>query len=435
MGQNLTNIENALKDFYGPTVVPLLNNKTKLLDQFTKNGDKGLSVDGRQVLYPIHDGRNVGVGAVGENKTLPVAGNQATAQVKIPYRYNYGRIELTKQAIEASKTNKGAFKKAMELEMKNLIVDMARSRNRQLWGFGTGILCRVSGNQADSTSIVVKDAYGVPGTLAPARLLQVGDVVAFVRNATPTSATDSDIVGSSNIVAVSSISADLSTITFDQTTGATLNDNDMIVMAPADTAGESSVNREVMGLLGIVDDGTYVGTLFNIPRTTHPKYKGTVLNANSSLNFNLLQRAEDLTDERGGAVKTLFSHHSIRREYMQLLMVAKRFVGEDVARPDPGFAGSGLTEDVKWNGKPWKADRSCPFGMLFAIDPSENVRYVNTEGEWADDDGTVLMRVANKDSYEARYRVFDNFHNERPCTNFRLDKINLTLPFDVAAYE
>ena len=433
--QTLTLYDAALKDDYGPTIVKLLNNRTKLLDLFTKNGDKSLAADGRQVLYPIHDGRNVGVGAVGENKTLPVAGNQATSIVKIPYRYNYGRIELTKQTIDASKTSKGAFKKAMELEMKDLIVDLARSRNRQLFGFGVGILCRVNGQQASSATINMKDPYGVAGTVGAARLLQVDDVVVFVRNATPTSALDADIVGSTTTSVVSSISSDGSQVTFDAVTGATLNDNDMVIMAPAATTGESSVNREIMGLLGLLDDGSYVGTLFNITRSSHPKYNASIINANGEYEFNLLQRAEDLADERGGMASVILSHHSIRREHMAKLMAAKRFIGDDVARPDPGFAGSGITKDLEFNGKPWKVERMCPYGMIFGVDKSEAVRYVNTEGEWADDDGTVLMRTANKDNYEARYRVFDNFHIERPCSSFVLKNISLTLPFDYTAAE
>src|SRR3990167_1290195 len=124
MALDLSAIDAALKDDYGPGIVNVLNNQTKLLDLFTKNGDKSLSVDGRNVIYPIQYGRNSGTGAVGENKTLPAAGNQVTVSKTITYKYNYGRIQLTKQTIEASKTSKGAFIKAMTLETKGLVADL-----------------------------------------------------------------------------------------------------------------------------------------------------------------------------------------------------------------------------------------------------------------------------------------------------------------------
>ena len=432
MPLDLTAYDSMFKDFYGPKVISLINKKTKLQESFTKNGDSDMS-DGRQVMYPIHTARNVGAGAVGENKILPVAGNQVTATVKIGYKYNYGRIQLTMQTIKASKTNKGAFKKSLEFEMKGLINDLARQRNRQLWGFGVGILARVNGEQTTSATINIKDPYGVDGTVGAGRLLQVDDVVVFVRSATPTTATDSDIVGSTTTSVVSSVDLTAGTVTFDAVTGATLNDDDMIILAPGATTGESSLNREVMGLLGIVDDGTYVGTLFNIVRSTTTQYKSTVIAHNSDLTFRVLQRAEDAADEKGGAINQWWSHHSVRAEYIAALVVGKRFVGDQNMKPDAGIAGAGLTKDVAFNEHPWKVDRMCPYGMIFGLDTSNNVRYVNQEGQWAEDDGSVLGRVLNKDVYEGRYRIFDNFHNERPDSCVRIDGVNATV--DVIAAE
>lgn len=435
MPLDLTAFDAALKINYGPALIKLLNDNVKLWKLFHKNGDTSLAVDGKNVQYPIHYGRNIGVGAVGENKTLPVAGNQTTAGVTIPYRYTYGRIQLTTQTIKQSKTSKGAFKKAMELETQGLITDMKRLINRYLWGFGAGILCKVNGQQASGTTINVKDAHGVSNSVAGARLVQTSEVVAFLRNATPSSVTDSDIVASSVHPAVSSIASDFSSITFDEATGATLNDGDLIILAPGDADSESSAGKEPMGLLGIVDDSTYLGTLHGVARSTVGKYKATKIAANGNLNFNLLQRAEDLTDERGGSVSVLYSHHSVRREYLKLLIAAKRFVGGDVAAPDAGFAQSAIGKAVEWNGKPWEVERMCPFGMIFGLDKSKLTRYVNCEGEWADEDGSVLGRILNKDAYEARYRIFDNYHSDMPCANFRIDNVTLTEPLDVTAAE
>lgn len=427
MALDLSAYDAMLKDFYGPKVISLLNKRTKLLDLFTTNNDTSLAVEGRNVIYPIQSGRNAGVGAVGESKTLPVAGNQTTNKVTVPYRYNYARVQLTSQTIKASKTNKGAFKKSMEFEMKSVIMDLARSRNRQLWGFGVGILCRVSGNQGAGTSILMKDPYGVVGAINAARLLLPGDTVMFIRNATPTSAADSDVVGSSNAVTVSSISADGNTVTFTGTTGATLNDNDMVIMSPGQINTSGSVNREVMGLLGIIDDATYLTTLHGVSRVTVPSYKASVITLNGALSFDVLQRAEDLADEKGGdGIDVIMTHHSVRREYLRQLTVAKRFIGDAVANPDAGFTGAALNSDVEWNGHKWKAERMAPYGMIFGIDTDMCVRFVNAEGEWADDDGTILLRTST-DSYEGRFRIFDNFTNDRPDACFRIDGVTATI--------
>lgn len=444
MALDTTAFDPVFKDFYGPAMITMLNNKTRGLELFKKNTDTTAKADGRQYLYPIHLGRNPAVGAIGESKTLPSAQNQVTANVKIPYRYNYARIQLTAQTIRQSVSSKGAFKKALELETKGAVDDLARDRNRQLWGFGVGILCYVSGTNASGTTINVRSPGGVayPGGVSTgaARFVLANQYIAFVRNATPTSATDSDIVAAVGTKQVSSVSADGTSIVLSATSGAQLNDGDIVVNASANVATESSVNKEVMGFLGLIDDGSYIGTLFNINRTTYPQYKSTVISVNGDLSLDVLQRAIDLQDEKGGDLKNtvLFSHHSVRREYLALLQTPKRYTGEMVMSPDAGFTNGGIaasvnSTDVTYATRPWIVERMCPLGMVFGIDKSYLTRYVVTEGEWADDDGTVLNRVLNQDSYEARFRVFDQFSSDRPDTCFRLDGIRST--FDMAPVE
>lgn len=429
MPADLSTYDSALKEYYVNVMVSILNKKVKLLDLFTKNIDAPRDAGGRRVVYSLHRNRNVGVGAVSEGNTLPTAGNQGFSEVRIPFFYNYARVQLTEQAIKASMTSKGAFKQATKAEMEGAVNDLARERNRQLWGFGVGILGRVNGEQPDNTVINVDSPHGVTGSAGGAKLMVDGQAIAFVRNATPTSATDSDIVATASVKAIDSIAADQTSITLTATTGATLNDNDMIVNAPAGTGvtTQSSVNKEPMGLLGIVDDTTYLTTLHNISRSSFPNYRAAVINQNGTLTLDALQRAWDLADERGGAAKKLLSHHSVRREYQKLLTPLKRYVGKGLVEADGGFDGGSTETNIEWNGIPWVVERMCPFGMIFGIDPENMVRYVESEGEWADRDGKILNRVLNVDAYEGRFRVFDNFHCERPNTNFRIDNVTATI--------
>ena len=53
-------------------------------------------------------------------------------------------------------------------------------------------------------------------------------------------------------------------------------------------------------------------------------------------------------------------------------------------------------------------------------------RYVNEEGTWADEDGTILLRVSGVDAYEARFRLFDNFCNDAPNRCFVISSIGLS---------
>lgn len=429
MALDLTAYDAVLKTYYRDIIISLLNKQLKLTDLFNKKGAEQLSVDGRNVVYVVHRSRNVGVGAVAESGTLPTAGNQGTSNVTVPDRYNYGRIQLTAQTIKHSKTSKGAFAQAMTFEIRHCVEDLARAMEIQLFGFGVGIRCRVNGSQGSSATINVKDPYGVPGNVGAARLLQVGDIVAFVRNATPTSATDADIQGTNKTI--SSIATDLSSITFSGVTGVSLNDGDMVVMSPSGSAAtsETSVNKETMGLLGMIDDGTYLPTLHGVSRASVPRYNSFVYNLNNgNMDSQTMERMEDATDERGGPIDTVISHHSVKREYTKQLINAKRFINEYGQSPDAGFAGrGGLDKDLEFNGHPWKVMRACPYGTVFGINKEYNVHFEWSPGEWADDDGKILLRVSNQDSYEARFRKFGNFHNDKPNSSFRLDNVAATV--------
>lgn len=428
--QNLTNFAQMLQEDYRPKVISVINNKTLLLnDIFSKLGDGEVDAEGKYLTYPVRYNHNQGVGSIGESKNLPTPGNTDTATVQINYRYTYGRFQLSAQTIKASKTKKASFRRAMTDSMKDLTESINRLRNRQLFGFGVGILARVSGSHTTGvTTITLKNSYGVStnGTTGGNRLIMPGSYVAFVRNATPTSATDSDII---DVGLVSSRSADGTQIVLSGATAADLNDNDMVILAPAggDLETESSVNREPMGLLGIFDDGTYVSTLHGVSRTTVTKYNTGVVNVNGPLALRHLRIASDLADERGGgAITHRIAHHSVVAEYEALLLASKRYVNSAALTPDGGIKGAGIEVDLEFDEKPFKKERLCPYGTIFGVDKSECLRAVNCEGEWSDETGEIFNRVANKDDFYAVWRIYDNFHNDRPDKGFVMRGIQST---------
>lgn len=433
MGGDTTVLAGLLKEHYQEKIKEQINQDTTALDLF-KNGDsEGMEVGGKYVAYPVHLARNTGAGSIGEDKTLPVAGNQTLVQVNIAYKSTYGRFRLTGQIIEAAKKSKGAFKKSVGLEMDGLVNDVARVRNRQLFGYSVGIMAKVRGSNASGTTVNIKDAGGVAyndagGTaIGAGRYLQVGDYVVFVCSATPLTATDADIVSSSTVVRITAISDDGNTLTVHTATGATLNDGDLVVLSPAQSATESSLNREPMGLLGLVDDATYLTTLHGISRSTYPAWKGTVRPINGDFSSNQLSRAENLSNEKAGKARkrVLLSHSSVKQQYIDILQGIKRFVNDGTKMPSLGNE----LDEVKWNNSEWRVDRMCPYGMIFGVSTEEMIHYVNSPGEFWDMDGSVFGRVTDKDAVEGRWRIIDNFTTDVPAKNFRLDGITATVDY------
>src|SRR3990167_8258306 len=285
MAQTISSWDAVLKEFYEPLGQSQIENRTRILKSFGEADAP--TVDGRRIVFPIHIGRNVGVMSSVENATLPTAGRQNFVDVHIPLRKIVGRINITKDVIDASRSNKGSFKRAMSTEMDGLVRDIADYRNEMLCGYGTGILAQVSGSAgANAVTLTLKNPGGFTGTVNPNRYVIPGQLLALVRAGA--------VIGVYTVVApVESGSYNQITVAANALTSA---DNDYLVRAAA--TGTTAVTdtdwqNPPMGLFGLVDDGTYVQTLQGVNRVTYPVYRSYVQSSVGALSLDAMQRAFD----------------------------------------------------------------------------------------------------------------------------------------------
>lgn len=424
-GATLSTFDAVLKEFYPvDTVTELVKKKFPFFYKIKKS--KLIAVDGRRVIHPLHSGRNLGVSARGEGGNLPTAGNQAYLDLTIPYKYTHGRIQWTAQALKQSRTSEGAFETIVEGEMQRMVSDIAREISRQLQGDGTGKLCKLAtGASAGATATHnLIDGQGVADNDdVPGRFLKAGMLVALIK---PSDGTIEQIM------TVSSVGSDLKSVVFTATVNPS-EANEYVVKAStaADSAAvDVAYANEMMGLLGAIDDGTYVASYFSNTRSTaaNAKLNSYVLDFNGgALSLDKLQQAFDGVDQQSdGYPSLLVAHHSTRREYLALLQVMKRYVNEKALTPDGGVKGSAIRADVEFNEVPMQAERDCPLGLIYGVDMESFMRYMLTEGEWADEDGTIMLRVAGSDAYEGRYRVFGNVACVAPNRNFVCRSVKLS---------
>src|SRR3972149_7523270 len=150
MPQTRSSWDAILKEFYQDSNVSQIENKTRLLKSFGEQDAP--TVDGRRVVYPLHIGRNTGVMSSVEQATLPTAGRQNHVDVHIPLRKTVGRINITKDVIDASRSNRGSFKRAMATEQGGLVRDISDYRNEMLCGYGTGQVATVLATGSSGTT-------------------------------------------------------------------------------------------------------------------------------------------------------------------------------------------------------------------------------------------------------------------------------------------
>lgn len=404
-GVSVSDITAILKEVYGDQgPYDQINNSTRSLTHFKQKSESD-KWEGEVYVESLHSGRNQGVKAAAERGLLPDADRQKYLELRVPDRYVYGSVELTAQIIKEAKTNRASFVNAMEAEMSGMVKDIAVQCERMIWMAGNGQLALVNGAGASTTTLNVDTPGGVAGATNGARFLKPNMVIAIHASGAAPSNTPNAVR------TVVSLAADgTSVILNSAVSAAEAVDNGWVTVGVSrNSVLEGSVNLEPEGILSLVDDGTIKATLFGLSRTTNPIFKAKRFTSVAALDENILQRADHAADELSDSMPNwLTGHHSVHREYFRLMSGDRRYTGEHLVDPDVG-AGVGKKKELKYNNRRIEIARYAPYGQLFGIDDTHLKRYVNTEGEWADEDGSVLARVSGQDVYQAYYRKFGNF--------------------------
>lgn len=362
MPTTLQTLDSILKTQYLGPIRDQLNNATVLLSRLERNDE---SVVGKNFTIPLHYGRNEGIGARAEGGNLPAAGNQAYKETIVPMRYIYGRIQITGPTIKASKSNEGAFVRAVDSEMKGLVKDIKSDLNRMLWGDGTGVLT-ACGATSSSTTINV----------ASTKFLRPGMYVDILTKADGT-------VKAQNVL-ISAVGSGTITIA-----------GSAITTTTADAVYRNgSRNLELMGLGGICSDSLAIQTL---DPSVYPWWKANKLGnsgTNRAISEILMQTALDTSSIQGDSDPTaMYTSFGVRRAYQNLLTAMKQYVNP--------LELKGGYKALDYNGKPLIADKDAPNNKIFFIDEDQLALYRLSDFDWMEEDGAILSRVSGVDAYEA----------------------------------
>jgi hypothetical protein len=340
-------------------------------------------------------------------------------------RYQYGRITLSAQVMKASQGSKFAFASAMRQEMDGIVKTLQIDRGRAILSDGRGILALCNGTSTGAT-ITVDAPGGVAGATNGTRFIRPGMVLAGINPGT-------GAIRASSIHTVQSVAS--TGLTYTATAAvAGITDNDYLVRcmhASVTSVIDTSYQKEITGLQGLIDDGTYLQTLHNVNRTTYPITQSYVLAVGGALSADVMQRAIDIADQRGdGDTSDMVMHHSVRRAYIAMTDNDRRYQGGDLQRPDAGTVAAKKGQ-LTFGGIPITEEKMAPYGTIFGIDRSGFSRYVEVAGEWVDEDGAVLCRVgtgtSGQDAFEGTYRLWDEFHNDYAARCWRLDTITASV--------
>jgi hypothetical protein len=405
MGQTFANEVAILKEFYGVAIQETFNNEV-LLKKYLEESSK--QHDGLRYNFPIHSNRNTAIGARAEGSLLPTAGQQSWASVYVTSAYVYGSINLTGQAMAASK--KTSFVEAKAAEMEGVMTDLTFQLGRMSYGDGNGILARV-GTSADTSTLYLVNQFNKPGDNG-ARYLNVGQKIT-VGHYSAAFGSACDISGvkvdSIALAANSGTTYDTVVVSGTVTTSATCYVFSFMELATTATAPRGI---EIKGLRCIVDDTTqtcnylisagYFGnaSIFNVDRNA-VKAWNSIVDQNSGteriLDSYLLQRTMSKIKKASGKdVDIMFGEYDTVDAFWDSVAGDRRFNSKQF---DAGV------DTLTFNGKTMVKDLLCPYNELFLLHKPAIKWYV-MESLGFDTIGGEMKSVSGYDKAEAFVKAY-----------------------------
>ena len=397
MAATLANIQGLLKQVYSDAIVEQLENNNVLYKIFEKDVTTK-NLQGKDIIVPVHTGRNAGIGARAEGGTLPTGRNQTHVQITVPLKYLYGRVDLTGQSMLLARKDISAFMDAKTNEMEGIVTDVTRDFNRQLHSDGTGIIAQANGAGVGTATLVL-DNQKVGATVA--QYLQ-GAYIDII-----TSGGSTEVSGI-QVLAVVSNTATAATVTLASTQ--TWSDDSYVYIT-------GNRNNEVVGMLGAVDDGGILATYMGVNRTTAGNQywqssdfnnTGTPRNATEAL-FDQGFQACIQNGQTPTHAGTAFSPF---KTLGAALVAQKRFINlEDSNLRDlpGGYMGFSV------NGIKVFADVDCQKSNLYIFNADNFTLYQPAGAEFIDfGSGTPWFQTANQDAATAALRWYVALFCNRP---------------------
>ena len=294
----------------------------------------------------------------------------------------------------ATRTNLGAFVRAVDDEVKGGTRDMKKAYNRQLNSNGIDWLGYWTAAD-DSSGTNIDDGRG-NGFVHLGHGATTCDLI-NVSSGTVTK------VGDSIVVTLGAEGSNVFAVTW---TGTVSGSADADILVPEDTtaSGAAAAGYSMMGIDGIIADTNPPlldsAGLHALPVATYGWWKAQVFGnsgTNRALTLALMQsplsQIAVRSDYDESDVKFLMGNVWIRDKYEQLLIADKRHV--NTLKLDGGFTG------LDYSGKPFVIETQCKRNTIFYITPETMKIFRNADFDWMDLDGKIWHRRENKDSYFA----------------------------------
>ena len=455
--------DSILKEFYIGPVQEQLNNEVFALEMFEK---AVVDWNGKHCIIPVHTARNSGVEYLGDGDSLSGAGSQTYESLTVKAKFLYGQFAVTGPAISAAKKgSSNSFISYVDAEMTSLVNDVRDAANKSAVSGGRvkGFICTREVTLAGHGSGNAIGTLGAGGNVqADVTLTYDGDFSTFsgCANGDHTTWIEVDLINCATGLSIKNDAAnDVFFITdgsgagFGEVAGALqigvgkatsgYTQADIVLGTAVDAphaiavvlkdtltvagtgkvlgttagAGTSTSSDEVTGIYGNLADPSHFGvTRTNASNTALMSTVQTSTTDDTVGRVGLtVKRMQQMFDEclanSGDEPDAILMHPLQRSIYVGLLGTNLRANVGDTLKGSAGFTG------LEFNGIPIHTSRHVSNGMVIFLSKASWKLCELEPGGFADLDGNVLSRSADKDQYNGYYRWYWNLVCTKPGAN------------------
>jgi len=380
---NLTSATNLFKIKYGKLSAETYNAANVMLGRVKKEyAFTGKRMD---VAVPTSFAGGVGSGS------LPTANSAAYQDAQITAKKVYSVIEIEREAIAASENDEGAFVRMTKEVVKKGVESFNRNMSRILFNDGTGALGSFSGNA---------------GGTATAPVLTI--TAATWKEANWEEKDYINVNTLSSVFEVVSVAPSTRQITLSRISGS--DDLTGIGAGTHVAYMQNSKDKDPLGLKGALDatSGNLYGVAVGRRWQAYQKAAG-----GSGLTTDVMNESMLGIERQCGKVPNLIITSYVQyRKLLNQLEDQKQYIVEP-RMPE-------LKGKVSFRGIEFMSNAG-PVGvfvdrfveddrMYFLNDNYMTIHHRPGSPAWADDDGTVFLRKAGADDYEARYVSYCEFY-------------------------
>lgn len=388
---------------------------------------------GRYVELAHYAADGGGFGARREGGALPAATPPSIFNGRIFLRKNHMLVEMSGETMRRVKAGEAAWITWASQALPNAVRRLTHHLDRQVLGYAQGVLARVAAVDAGRLIITVGSAYGVTGYNKAVFQFLRNDLIRFAADI-------NGVVMRTGSYRVASVNNGGGTITVDVAADVGVVVGDFI------TIGDSADNnlpgsavlqpKEMMGLMGMIDDGAIRATFQNVDRSLWPEYRAQVIDAATmatpagQFNEDLLTLADDVTFEQGmGLVDYLIGSRAQERQYVRGLKTQRRLL-DPVSYGNDGGKNRGFSINLNGRDVQFRAARKVPDQIVFGLEKATLKKWRNGSGFiWDDTTGSMFERVVTSagrfDAFYATGVLEEEMGNLMPAHNFVIRGINV----------